>query len=35
MLVLVGDRATVLLQLKAAGIPEPVAVDVEGRMVRS
>jgi predicted Zn-dependent peptidase len=34
MIVLVGDRATVLPQLKTAGIPEPVAVDVEGRVVR-
>ncbi len=34
MLVLVGDRATVLPQLKAAGVAEPVAVDVEGRVVR-
>ncbi|MHB8077879.1 MAG: M16 family metallopeptidase [Candidatus Krumholzibacteriia bacterium] len=34
MLVLVGDRATVLPQLKTAGIAEPVTVDAEGRIVR-
>ncbi len=34
MIVLVGDRATVLPQLKTAGISEPVTVDVEGRVAR-
>lgn len=33
LVVLVGDRETILPQLRAAGFPEPIAVDAEGRLL--
>ncbi len=34
VLVLVGDRATILEQIKDLGLPEPVMYDAEGNAVR-